>query len=303
MTRPDRPEGGEPDAAPDTGPSPVSQPGSEDLGAPRAGAAPVEVPVRALSTDGIARFAAYLAALREGSCADPPGELLDHPRLTAEAGGAASVVPGPFASRWGLARHLSERLGTLAPEDVDDNVGLWAWLALFYFDQTCPRLGDGTRKPGRDYRHIPDFGFLYRHRHLLYGPFAVYRRHGGYAILVLSGPLHREGGVYQEITSRQDMLASRGVIEALNALYLDRGRGGSKRGAQGKTGAPGTIRRFVRVLQQLDVTYDICGMSGQAILELLPAEFAPWQPAASPARATASPADGGRRRASRGDRA
>jgi len=68
----------------------------------------------------------------------------------------------------------------------------------------------------------PDFDYLYRHRHLLYGPFVVYRRHRGYAILVLSGPLQFESGIYQDITSRQDMLGSRGVIEALNALYLDR---------------------------------------------------------------------------------
>ena len=38
-----------------------------------------------------------------------------------------------------------------------------------------------ARKPGRDYRHVPDFGFMYRYRHLMYGPFAVYRRHRGYA--------------------------------------------------------------------------------------------------------------------------
>lgn len=261
--------------------SEAGRPGDDDRGAQRASGPVIDTPVRVLSADGIARFAAYLAALRAGSCVDPPGELLDHPRLTSEPAGSASVAQRPFVSRWGLAQHLSERLGALAPEDVDDNAGLWAWLALFYFGQVCPRLADGTRKPGRDYRHIPDFGFLYRHRHLLYGPFAVYRRHGGYAILVLSGPPHREGAVYHEITSRQDLLASRGVIEALNALYLDRSRGGSKRGAQGATAAPGTIRRYVRVLQQLDVTYDICGMSGPAILELLPAEFAHWQPVAA----------------------
>lgn len=280
----------------------VQHEGAPATAAATAAAPVVDVPVRVLSTDGIARFAAYLGALREGSCADPPGELLAHPRLTAEAAGSASVAQRPFVSRWGLARHLSERLGALATEDVDDNVGLWAWLALFYFDQACPRLADGTRKPGRDYRHIPDFGFLYRHRHLLYGPFAVYRRHGGYAILVLSGPPHREGGVYHEITSRQDLLASRGVIEALNELYLDRGRGGPKRGAQGTAAAPGTIRRFVRVLQQLDVTYDICGMSGQAILELLPAEFVHWQPGTTSIRGDPPRAGDGHRGAPRSDR-
>jgi len=235
-----------------------------------------EALVRALNADGVARFAAYLEALRGGSHADPPRELLDDPQCTSELSAEARVDAKPFASRWGMAQHLAERLAGLPPDEVEENAGLWTWLALSYFDQVCPRQADGTRKPGRDYRHIPDFAFMYRYRHLVYGSFAVYRRHRGYAILVLSGPLHVESGIYQDITSRQDLLASRGVIEALNALYLDRSRGLPKRGAQ-RGNLPGTVRRFVRVMQQLDLTYDIYGMSGAAILQLLPAEFDAWQ--------------------------
>jgi len=230
-----------------------------------------------MNADGLARFAGYLAALRGGSRADPPRELLEDPQCTSELSAPAQVDARPFASRWGVAQYLSEQLAPLPPEEVEENAGLWAWLALFYFDQVCPKPVEGPRKPGRDYRHIPDFDYLYRHRHLLYGPYVVYRRHRGYAILVLSGPLQLESGIYQDITSRQDMLGSRGVIEALNALYLDRSRGLPKRGAQRGTNAPGTVRRFVRVMQQLDLTYDIYGMSGAAILQLLPEEFDGWQ--------------------------
>lgn len=233
--------------------------------------------VRVLNADGIVRFAAYLEALRSGSHDEPPIGLLDDRECTGDLSAQARVEAKPFASRWGMAQHLAEALAVVPADEVEENVGLWAWLSLFYFDQVCPRQPDNSRKPGRDYRHIPDFGFLHRHRHLLYGPFAVYRRHRGYAILVLSGAPHLESALYQEITSRQDLLASRGVIEALNALYLDRSRGLPKRGAQRVTGAPGTVRRFVRMMQQLDLTYDIYGMSGAAIVQLLPAEFDAWR--------------------------
>lgn len=233
--------------------------------------------VCALNAEGIARFDAYLEALRGGSRADPPRELLDDPQCTSELSTQARVDMKPFASRWGMAQHLAERLAGVPADEVEENAGLWAWLSLFYFDQVCPRQPDGARKPGRDYRHIPDFAFMYRYRHLVYGPFAVYRRHRGYAILLLSGLPHLESALYRDITDRQDLLASRGVIEALNALYLDRSRGLPKRGAQRTTPAPGTIRRFVRVMQQLDLTYDIYGMSGAAILQLLPAEFDVWR--------------------------
>jgi hypothetical protein len=235
--------------------------------------------VRALNGAGIEQFRAYLAALRSGTLADPPWALLSDPASTDEISVEVQVEAERFATRWRAGEYLWKRLAALPPEEVEGNRGLWAWFALFYFDQLAPRRPDGTRRPGRDYRHVPDFDFRHRHRHLLFGPFAVYRRHHGHAILLLSGPLHVEPAVYQEITSRQDLIASRGVIEALNALYLDRSRGLPKRGAQSPSEHPGTLRRFVRVLQQLDVTYDIYGMSGAGIVELLPPEFDAWRSA------------------------
>jgi len=47
--------------------------------------------------------------------------------------------------------------------------------------------------------------------------------------------------------------------------------------ARVRAGQPGTLRRFVRLLQQLDLTYDIYGMSGSAIVDLLPPEFDSWR--------------------------
>ena len=124
---------------------------------------------------------------------------------------------------------------------------------------------------------MPDFTFRYRYRQLLYGAYAVYRRHRGHAVLVLAGPLHREQSIYQEITSRIDLIASQGVIDAVNTLYFDRKKGGIKRGTAASSLHPGTLRRLVQILQQLDLTYDIYGMSGDEILELLPPEFDRWR--------------------------
>lgn len=233
--------------------------------------------VRALNGAGIDRFRAYLELARTGAPEDPPRNLLVDPTCTEELSAEVQVEPVRFASRWGAGEYLWQKLAPLPPEEVEANRGLWAWLALFFIDQIAPRRPDGTRRPGRDYRLVPDFDFRHRYRHLLFGPFAVYRRHRGHAILLLSGPLHAEPALYPEITSRQDLIASRGAIEALNALYLDRSRGLPKRGAQAPGEHPGTLRRFVRVLQQLDLTYDIYGMPGSAIVDLLPPEFAVWR--------------------------
>lgn len=232
--------------------------------------------VRALTPAGLEKFRAYLARIRAGEREAPPVALLEDPQTSTALSAEATLERERFAMRWSVGEYLWRRLAPLPPEEVEGNRGLWAWLSLYYFDQVCPPRAEGARRPGLDYRHVPDFSFRYRYRHLLYGPYAVYRRHRGHAILVLSGPLHVEQQVYQEITSRTDLIASRGVLEALNALYLERARGLPRRGAQSNA-APGTVRRFVRVLQQLDLTYDVYGMPGQAILELLPPEFDGWR--------------------------
>ncbi|MFO7599969.1 MAG: hypothetical protein R6X27_09205 [Candidatus Desulfacyla sp.] len=41
--------------------------------------------------------------------------------------------------------------------------------------------------------------------------------------------------------------------------------------------APGTLYRFIDVVQQLDLTYDLYSMTGEQILQLLPNEFDRWR--------------------------
>jgi hypothetical protein len=236
----------------------------------------VSAVVRALLPAGIERLRDDLQALRSGARRAPPCELLADSGATAELSAEVKVAPQRFATRAQLGEYLWQLLAPLPAAEVEGNRGLWAWLSLYFFDQVCPLRPDGTRRPGQDYRHIPDFDFRHRYRHLLYGPYAVYRRHRGAAALLLAGPPHLEPALYQEIAARQDLIVSRGVIDALNLLYLDRTRGIPKRGASA-INQPGTVRRFVRVLQQLDLTYDIHGMSGEAIVELLPPEFDAWR--------------------------
>jgi hypothetical protein len=233
--------------------------------------------VRALNSTGIERFRAYLARLRSGAPSDPPWELLEEAAYTTELTVEVMVERREFASRLDVGKYLCEVLGALPPEDTDRNKGLWAWMSLFFFDQVCPAGKDGIRRPGQDYRHVPDFSYRYRHRHLLYGPYQVYRRHGTDSVLLLSGPPYSESTIYHEIASRQDLIANKGVVGAALILYFDPNRAAPKQGSQEKQVRPGTIRRFVRVLQQLDVTYDIYGMSNKQILELLPREFDPWR--------------------------
>lgn len=232
---------------------------------------------RALTDSGIDSFRSYLGRLRKGELAPPPLELLEAPEATREIAVEVELERRRFAHRLEFAKYLAGKFEALAPEDADADAGLWSWLSLYFFDQVCPAAPDGTRRPGADYRHVLDFEVFSRYRHLVYGPYSVYRRHKVLAFPLLSGPLHLQNSIYQEIAGRQDLVAHEGVLQAVMLLYFDPPKLAPKRGAQASGATPGTIRRFVRVLQQLDMTYDIYGLSGRDIVDLLPPEFDAWR--------------------------
>jgi hypothetical protein len=236
---------------------------------------PEQVAVRRLTKVGIEKFREYLGELRTGSTAKPPRWLLTDSDTSEPFSPERWIEDRSFDTRLDAARYLCEVFEGLSA--LEEDVGLWSWLSLYFFDQVCPVRADGTRAPGRDYRHILEPGYLYGHRHLLGGPYLVYRLHGDEALLLLCTKVHVENRFHHELASRQALISNREIIRAATIRYLDPRTRTPKPGAQ-DTGAPGALRRFVDVLPQLDLTYDLYSMSAEKILELLPAEFDAWKP-------------------------
>ena len=180
----------------------------------------------------------------------------------------------PFATRFELAESLVERLESGQAEDHAD-AGLWAWLALYFFDQLCPAQGKGGRRVGARVRWIPAVGNFRRYyRHLVAGPVGVFRAHRGNpeaARVLLCTPPHQPGEVVEQLTSRQELVRNPAVVGAATLLYFDSETGGVKRGAAGR--GPGSARRLADVLNQLDVTWDLHAMTAEGVLAMLPSEF------------------------------
>lgn len=235
--------------------------------------------VRGLRQEGLRLFREYLQRLREGSRDAPPREILTRADTSAPLDLELRIEPVAPADHFGMAQYLTERLRPLALATREDDPHLWSWLSLYYFDLVCPLRSNGSRIPGRDYRHIPQRGFRYAHRHLLAGPFVAYGIYGDRSRFMLRAPLHRESMIFHELCSRQSFISNPAVIEAAGLLYYDSRRGVLRRRAAGSREEPGGLYRFVNVIQQLDLTYDLYSLAARDILGLLPGEFDRWQPA------------------------
>jgi hypothetical protein len=234
--------------------------------------------LRSLNPRGLDRFRDYLDDLRAGQKAPLPEALLHDDGLSSELDEQLIIAPQAAGTQLDLSRYLVSALAPLDQSRADRDDGLWAWLSVYYFDLVCPVRADGTRRPGLDYRHVPHFTYRDRYRHLIYGPYLVFRQLGIRSILLLCSPPSVQGAIYQDFVSRQDLIVNRGAMEAAMLLYFDSSTMRPRKGVASSVDAPGSVRRFLRVLQQLDLTYDIHGLDGKKILELLPPEFDRWRP-------------------------
>jgi hypothetical protein len=236
--------------------------------------------VRLLSEEGVASFRSYLGRVREGSTEVPPTELL-------EADGASLPLPQPFtgrdivverfSSKMEMVQYLSKYLEGIPRDFWRHELGLWAWLALWMFDQLAPAASNGTRKLLTDELYIPTAHFQRRYRNLLLGPFLVYALHQQRARLLLAKPVNVWSDVEEQLLGVQGVIQIPGALEAADLLYFDTTKQEGKRGITNRNKG-GTIRRLREVLQQLDLTFDVNALSGEEIVGLLPAEFDRFRP-------------------------
>ena len=229
-----------------------------------------------LNAGGLAIFAGWLETLKQGGSVQAPTSLLANPETTEALAVAVEVEQRTFANRFEAAEYLFTRFTTAGLTDVDNDGGLWAWLSLFYFDSVCPAGKGGVRKPGAQPRHIPELGNFQRYyRHLLGGPYRIYRAHRDdpkSALALLCQPLETPGDVVEQLASRQELVTNRGIVALATKLYFDNSTQKLKRGAGGKSG--GSARRLTDVIEQFDLTWDLYASTGDELAAVMPKEFA-----------------------------
>ncbi|HVS30734.1 MAG TPA: hypothetical protein VMS98_04680 [Thermoanaerobaculia bacterium] len=225
--------------------------------------------LRRLNVKGIAAFRQYLASIRAGSEFQSSPALLYVDDYSVAIKPRVDIEAREFSSKMEAAKYLT---GVLT--DVTLDTALWSWLALFYFDQLAPVRTDDKRRPREDYHYIP--ADQRPERHLLAGPYKLYRLHGEHARVLLHPPVHQHGRFIFDLDYRRDLLTNRGLIQVVDDLYWNPETKRPRRGATSDD-RPGSLRRLIAVVQQFELNYDLYGMSAEEIRALLPAEFDVWQ--------------------------
>ncbi len=179
-----------------------------------------------------------------------------------------------FKTRFALAQHVYEKLAPLEIEGIDRDAALWAWIAWRYFGELCPEK-ERRFHPGDEARWIPAVtNFRRYYRHLVAGPFQVYRANRDNpkrALAVLAGPPDKPGDLVEQLASRQELITNKCVLQVATQLYIDPSTQSPRKGSGGR--GPGSPRRLANVLNQFDVTYDLYAMDASALAAMLPSEF------------------------------
>lgn len=227
-----------------------------------------------LNENGIARFDDF----RDSAWmpVEELREVLENEACSEKVDPEVEVESRQFTNRFEVGAYLHSIFEGVHLPTLDSDVGVWAWLAAFYFDQLCP---PGV-KPGDRARWIlaiDDFRKYYRH--LLFGPYQIFKGHRDRpqrAMVLLANTPDTPGEIAEQFTARQEYVTNPSILEVATTLYFNPESGSTIRGAAGS--GPGSARRLNAVLNQLDLTWDLHSLSPEQLMDLLPTEFDRFRP-------------------------
>ena len=223
---------------------------------------------------GIGRFDDFRASpLRT---ADQLREILEDVACSVSTSLDIEVEQVDLPTRFAVGEYLYNLFGGVPSSGMNVDVGTWTWLTACYFEQLCPQ----GSLPGERSRWVPAVGnYLRYYRHLLAGPYLIYRSHSDNprrAMALLANPPHQPGDIAEQLASRQELVTNPSVMEVATRLYINPETDSRKRGAAGR--GPGSARCLAILHNQLDLTWDLYGLNPDKLIALLPAEFDRFKP-------------------------
>ena len=247
---------------------------------------------REFTRRGIARARQFLDDVRKNPTGPkgPPQELLRGPEYTRAFRGDLRVDLRwhAFSTRREIGEYLAPRLAPVGAR-IANRTSFWSWLGVFHFEDTVRIVDGAARMSPLDEAFVIDpldkQNLRGMHRHCLRAAWQLYEVHGEDAAFLLDQHPTARGDIADRILQSQRVFNSAGVVPLILGLYTE--DNSVRRGFQSR---PGGLRHLLRVLDQLERTYDVYGMTPEALIRILPPEFTPWVNGASPS----DPVDPGR---------
>ena len=246
-----------------------------------------KLPVHELTDEGIRAAKDYLDSLREGKRFPFPETLLTDPQYATPVEPQIDVEQRSFETRFDAGLYLVRTLAPIDSARVLGNAHLWSWLGMFYFESMVKKDADGTpilgSNPPRKYIVDPQGKIGRTHHHRLMLAYETYLRHKESAWFMLGEPVDSLSTFTARLSGKTEAFRAVGVVDLAHQLYADRRTRKLKSRSLGydrATAPPGSLPRFLDVLDQLYMTYDVYGMTADQILPLLPPEFDRFKPVA-----------------------
>jgi hypothetical protein len=161
------------------------------------------------------------------------------------------------------------------------NIGTWNYLSacMMYW----LRYSNIDFSVGENARWLLQDNSLRFHRHLVYGPFAVFSANSDdpdKAMAALATSITKPGEVVERISGKASLMRG-SAIELATLLYFDKEtnklkESNSSIGRQVDKNYPGSPQRLSVYLSQIDLTIDFQEMPISKLLEILPEEFKVW---------------------------
>ena len=196
--------------------------------------------------------------------------------LSTPVGRLAVPTTCTYGNRLEMAADLQRRISAAGLEgDASNDRDLWGWLASLWAEALIIEKRDGSLQVAEDACWVPaleDWKKFYRH--LLAAPVWVYANHQQEPELlrcIMDNPVHTRGEMWEQVASHKELIRNAAALRLVNRLYWDEDADRRKPGSSSKD--RGSIRRLAVLLQQLDLTYDIYGLSLEEFEELLPREY------------------------------
>jgi hypothetical protein len=236
--------------------------------------------IRRFNDAGLAQFRLVIADRRQSAkvkrSVEPiPRELLESDEFTEST--IFNLLPDRpvFHTKFDIADAIFRMIPARDFEVLRVDAELWSWMAGWYFDE----ITNGRKKLKEERAYIAKAFFQNDYRHLILGPcfVATTARDDRERVRVL---LYDEPTTMNEVMtqfgSHHDYLMNPVVQGVVKELYWDPSRGRTKHGSGGKN--PGSPRRLMDCLNQLELNYDLRSISTDRLLSLLPEEFDKFRP-------------------------